>query len=690
MNLYDEYCEIHRQPDLAPYRWVFRSDESIQVRFGVALSHHPVQGEIALELLDPTQGARQMRVVAEEEGVGREAYRWYRAILPPLANGVGVRYRLGYRDSSGREHTGSRERRLAICDEAPRRLADLAWHWLGCREQVAVYGPPPAITMTPGPDDWDDRVFYSVLLDRFACGDEAGRPRLGQGEHDPSSPFAAHGGCLLGLTERLDYLQALGAGAIIISPVYANDRAGYHGYHPVHLFMVEPRLGTLAQLQELVEAAHQRGMAVVLDVVVNHLANVLDWEEIPGGGSRASFKYLRGDPDAVLPLPEEACNTVLFHGPEYTDMIRQRLFGFLEDWATETDHVRELLVAHLKYWLAMTDVDGFRFDAARHVGLDFWQPALSELAHYAAQLGKRDFLLLAEHAGYSHQELLDYQPGGFSAFIDYPTHYQLKHSLDDTSWLGVFAEYFCGHLAVGKRYGNAWYHNLVFLDNQDTSRLLHDFLNRHHDRRIAVACLHFALACLLLGPQRPLLYAGTEQEFCGALGTHQDVETGRWIGHDCYVREDLFANPECCWKFGPINQPVYPPYCQDQPTFRLIRDLAALRRTSLAFTRGARSMLMTRDRGLRMVLVNDEHGSTPFLVLMNLGTSHLLDNQLQPPLLFGDIAHLESTVMTEGARVQWDERHLQVQLPPFSFVAVRLTLREPQSLPQAVKLDLVR
>nr|VFK19816.1 MAG: Glycosidase [Candidatus Kentron sp. LPFa] len=431
----------------------------------------------------------------------------------------------------------------------------------------------------------------------------------------------------------------------------------------------------MAQLQELVHQAHARQIAIVLDVVVNHIANLLDWVDVGNNKSKASFKYLNGDPDSVLPLPEEACNTGLFHGLEYTDMINQRLFGFLEDWATETDYVRELLVAHLKYWLSVTNVDGFRFDAARHVGVDFWQPALEELGNYANVLGKQDFLLLAEHAGYTHAELVEYSECEFSAFIDYPTYYQLKESVAEDRWLRGFADYFCGHLATGQRYGDTWHHNVVFIDNQDTTRLLHEFLSRQHDRKLARACLHFALVCLLLGPQRPALYAGTEQEFCGALGVHQDPKTGAWIGHDCHVREDLFSNPECRWKFGPINQPIYPPYCREQPTYRLVQSLAALRRNNPAFACGSRSMLSTRNHGLCAVLVNNEYGQPPFLVLLNIGNSHITEEVASLPI-FANTAHVEAAVAAPNAHIHCQEQRFSVQLPPFAYIVLRLSLSE--------------
>jgi len=509
--------------------------------------------------------------------------------------------------------------------------------------------------------------------DLFARTHLENRQNLGLVPYDSTSPHASHGGTLQGIIEKLEYLETLGVGAIIISPVYVNEESGYHGYHPLHLLMVEPRLGTLKILRNLVHEARDRNIAVILDVVVNHLADCIDWEDY-GGPAGGEFKYIQGREAAVLPLPIECRNTSLFHGPEYTDIINQRLFGFLEDWRTETTYVRELLIQHLKYWLSETDVDGFRYDSARHVGVDFWKPCLAEIERYATQLGKKQFLQIAEHAGSCHEELTAYNDAGFSGFLDYPTHYILKHSLGNGDWLGGFADYFCGFLSPTSIYSNGWRNNLFFLDNQDTSRILHEFLTRHTERETATKCLHFALACAILGPQRPTVYAGTEQEFSGALGIHQREDTGEWIGHDCHVREDMFDNPGCIWKFGPINHKLFQPYNRDHATFKTIQKLAALRRQNPLIERCTRTVLTSHSHGLRCILLHEMTENCPMLAVMNLGIEALTETALPLPKMLGEIASIEVQLATAGGVFDWLDGQIGVQLPPFSFILAKIAL----------------
>ncbi len=674
MRYFDEYCEIHLESDAAPFKWVFKSGESIQIRFGVSLARHPERGYVTLEARDPQGGVSTQQIAAHEVGITENSFKLFAVILPAGSNGTGYRYRVGYRDRQGHMHASQQTRCLMVCDEALLSMQEVESVLLDVVDGNVLYGPRPTVPMSASPQNWANRLFYSLIIDRFSQSTTENRQGLGFVPYNLTSPYTSHGGTLQGIREKLTYLKDLGIGALMVSPVYVNEASGYHGYHPIHLLMVDPRLGTLQLLQDLVEEAHALDIAVILDVVVNHLADNIDWEEY-GGPPGGEFKYVRGDSAAVMPFPVETRNTLLFHGPEYTDLVNQRLFGFLEDWRTEKTYVRQLLVDHLKYWLAVTDVDGFRYDSARHVGTDFWQPCVAEISRYARYLGKTDFLQIAEHAGSCHEELTAYNAANFSGFLDYPTHYTLKHALGDGDWLSGFADYFCGLLMPTSTYVQGWRNNLMFLDNQDTTRILHEFLIRHADRAKATSCLHFALACSILGPQRPAIYAGTEQEFSGALGMHQREDTGEWIGHDCHVREDMFDNPSCVWKFGPINRKVFQPYNQEHETFQLIQSLADVRRRMANIQSCDRTILISKDHGLRCVLLHDAQGTPPCLVVMNLGIQHLAETNISIPESHGQIVGLEVQAATAGGQLAWIDQTLQTQLPPFAFVLAQLDIR---------------
>ncbi|MEO1334726.1 MAG: alpha-amylase family glycosyl hydrolase, partial [Myxococcota bacterium] len=131
--------------------------------------------------------------------------------------------------------------------------------------------PPPPPPPPPGPTgaDFREETIYFVLTARFYDGDPTNnyfnRDRL-----DPDDPHWR--GDFAGLISKLDYIQELGFTALWITPPVEN-RSGldYHGYHGYDFTRVDPRLESPgATYQDLIDAAHARGLKIIQDVVINH------------------------------------------------------------------------------------------------------------------------------------------------------------------------------------------------------------------------------------------------------------------------------------------------------------------------------------------------------------------------------------------------------------------------------------
>src|SRR3954452_20216360 len=152
---------------------------------------------------------------------------------------------------------------------------------------------------TPSPVDWRDEILYFLLPDRFSDGGEAGRQMLSRQEirdlrsrpdrdgwnwqQWAESGKRWQGGTLGGIRGRLDYLEQLGITALWIGPVF-RQRARldtYHGYGIQNFLDIDARFGTRQDLVDLVAAAHERGLRVILDVIVNHSGD--NWAYIPPG-----------------------------------------------------------------------------------------------------------------------------------------------------------------------------------------------------------------------------------------------------------------------------------------------------------------------------------------------------------------------------------------------------------------------
>ncbi len=173
-----------------------------------------------------------------------------------------------------------------------------------------------ALVADPVRQPGSDEVFYFVMTDRFANGDTANDEggltgdRLTTG-FDPTDKGFYNGGDLAGLRDQLDYIDGLGTTAIWLTPSFknrpvqgegANVSAGYHGYWITDFTQIDPHLGTNAELEALIAEAHDKGIKVYFDIITNHTADVIDYEE--GEYSyidQATSPYLDADGRRVRP-----------------------------------------------------------------------------------------------------------------------------------------------------------------------------------------------------------------------------------------------------------------------------------------------------------------------------------------------------------------------------------------------------
>ena len=140
--------------------------------------------------------------------------------------------------------------------------------------------------------DVRDEVFYFVMPDRFANGNvdnDQGDESIPEsfGGFDPTSNGHYHGGDMVGLKDKLPYLQEMGITAIWMTPIMRNqavqgDSSGYHGYWVLDFTEIDPHLGSNQDLVDLIDAAHKLNMKVFFDIIANHTADVIKFEECHG------------------------------------------------------------------------------------------------------------------------------------------------------------------------------------------------------------------------------------------------------------------------------------------------------------------------------------------------------------------------------------------------------------------------
>lgn len=113
-------------------------------------------------------------------------------------------------------------------------------------------------------DEWKSRTIYQIITDRFwrTDGSIAQCPDL----------HKYCGGTFKGIQDKLDYIKGMGFDAIWISPIPENYGNDYHGYGALDWYKVNPMFGTEDDLTNMIKAAHDKGIWVMLDVVANHVA----------------------------------------------------------------------------------------------------------------------------------------------------------------------------------------------------------------------------------------------------------------------------------------------------------------------------------------------------------------------------------------------------------------------------------
>ena len=273
-----------------------------------------------------------------------------------------------------------------------------------------VFFSIPSHAQSAANDFWQAQSIYQIVTDRFYDGDPLNNNADGNFDPAGHSGTSVHGGDFKGIEQKLDYIKALGATAIWISPVVLNARGEFHGYAGLDFHKVDPHWGTLADLQHMIKAAHARGLLVIDDIVVNHGGNLIE----SGDPGYPNFKYppagynLRfRNPAKQYPPPFDlnATNpalTNLFHNhgviQDYNDDTQLELgeLSRLDDLRTETDFVRTQMTKIYEYWIEQAGFDGFRIDTVKHVEMGFWQAWCPAIHAFAAAHGKPNFFMFGE------------------------------------------------------------------------------------------------------------------------------------------------------------------------------------------------------------------------------------------------------------------------------------------------------
>ena len=405
---------------------------------------------------------------------------------------------------------------------------------------------------------WDDALVYMIMTDRFVNGNSS---------NDGPSTGAAQGadwqgGDFAGVTQMIEsgYFADLGVNALWLTPFNTaatgtgkaadgvHDVSAFHGYWPTEARGVEPRLGTEAELLEMIGAAHDNGMRVMMDFVVNHV--------------HEDHEYMQNNSDWF--------NSGCICGQADCDWTEHRLdcqfTAYMPDVNWKNRQASEQMIADALWWMETFDLDGARIDAVKHV-------ENLAVANLVAQINERfetvgnDVYLKGETAmGWSGHSLEDNQAqyGAINAYmgpdgLDGQADFVLYHAVVDN----VFVS------------GNENYQHLDFWTNRSQDQytpgsLMVPYVGSHDVPRLTsradtgtgdaynqwvenglpgqpgdVSAYHAALQAygwLLTTPGAPLLYYGDEYgEYGGADpdNRHMYRNQSSWSDHESALYENI-------------------------------------------------------------------------------------------------------------------------------------------------------
>lgn len=384
-------------------------------------------------------------------------------------------------------------------------------------------------------------VLYLAMIDRFSDGDTSNNdPPQSHGLYDRNNKYYYHGGDLQGVIDRLPYLKDLGVTALWLTPWYDNyDRlneielkegkpcTGFHGYNPQDFYKVEEHFGTLAKLQELVNAAHRLNIKIIQDAVANHTGPYHPWANDP-----PTPTWFNGTKQNHL---ENVFQTWVLHDSRpVADLKKATMEGwfldFLPDLNQHDKEVERYLIQNTLWWIGITGLDGIRMDTWQYVPNTFWNKwtgAIKREYPKFTVVGEVKDGDVVHNSYFQGGNVRDGADSGLDSLLDFPLFYPIRHAFGE----GKDVDEIPKTLAKDYLYSNP---NILvtLLGGHDDGRFM-------SEKGATIDGLKLANAFVLTTRGVPQLYYGDE---IGMEGPDEPTTRGDFPGGFPGDKRNAFAN----------------------------------------------------------------------------------------------------------------------------------------------------
>jgi len=461
----------------------------------------------------------------------------------------------------------------------------------------------PVSGLTQGTDGypwWNDTVFYEIFIRSFYDSD-------GDGIGD-----------LNGITQKLDYLNDgdaetstdLGITGIWLMPFYPSP--SYHGYNVMDYFDINPEYGTMEDFIIFLESAHERGIRVIIDLVINHTSYLHPWF-IEAGNPASPYHdwyiWSNIDPGYTGSWGQQ----VWF--PHQGRYFYSTFSAGMPDLNYTNPDVTEQMTEVVRFWLENVGVDGFRIDAAKHIieegtiqansdsTHEWWEefrPSITDIDSEALILGEvwEDTEITAEYL----------QGDEFHLSFEFWLAGAMIESVNAGNAGKVNDQVILSYTEIPEmRFG-------TFLTNHDMDRVMSQLFDDDNKMKAAASLL-------LTAPGVPFIYYGEE------IGMQGD-QSHEWVRRPMQWSDDMNGG----FSTGTPWQPLGPAWdfynvldeLDDEDSILAhYQKLILIRNEHAALRVGGLDVLTTTDEAVYSILRVSEDESV--LVMINIGDQPISD-----------------------------------------------------------------
>jgi len=410
-------------------------------------------------------------------------------------------------------------------------------------------------------------LIYLIFPDRFANGNKNNDVNLSMSDKrvNRDSLKTRHGGDIQGIRDKLFHFGELGVTALWINPLLTNDQPyeSYHGYAATNHYEIDPRFGSMEEYKELINACHQAGIKVIIDIVFNHVgANhhlikdlpTKDWIHIWDKFQRTSYRA----PTLMDSYASAVDKNIMTDG--WFD-------HHMPDLNQKNELLANFLINNSIWWIETTGIDAYRVDTYAYSDAEFmvkWAEKIKKFYPTFNFFGETWVHGAPVQAHFTqnnnmHQSINTELP----AVTDFQLYYAINDALNKPQgWIdGVAKLYYT--MAKDFIYEDP-NRNVVFLDNHDLGRF-YSMVGEDFEK------WKMGIGWLLTTRGIPMLYYGTEILMTG------------FTDPDAKVRADFPGG----WKSDTVNKFTQEGRSKSEnEAYNYIQKLAQFRKNSKAITEG--------------------------------------------------------------------------------------------------------